>query len=257
MLKEMDMQGDVPKILNGVSLAMIFEEPFTRTRVFFETAMTDLGGHALYLKPGEIHFGSHEAIRDTARVISSMTHGIMLRAKEHEELVALAECATLGLHYTVCSPKKYSMSEQEQAKIRKKMEESGGTLVVIDDVDEAIKDADFIVPDVWTYYGYEDEEEDRMASFMPKYQLNMDMLNRAPKHCKALHCLPANREVEIKSEVLDHPTRSLVFQEAENRLHTQRGLLAWFLYPRLREANEKLIAYNEGKLRCFLDTRLK
>lgn len=316
MLKEMDMQGDVPKILNGASLAMIFEEPSTRTRVLFETAMTDLGGHALYLKPCEIHLGSHEAIRDTARVISSMTHGIMLRAKEHEELVALAECATvpvfnamtyynhptqvicdfftmsehlpegkdledinvvfvgdsredtgimsketghmcatLGLHYTVCSPKKYSMSEQEQAKIRKKMEESGGTLVVTDDVDEAVKDADFIVPGVWTYYGYEDE--DRMASFMPKYQLNMDMLNRAPKHCKALHCLPANREVEITSEALDYPTRSLVFQEVENRLHTQRGLLAWFLCPRLRESNEKLVAYNEGKLRSFLDTRLK
>ncbi len=318
MLKEMDMQGAVPKILKGASLAMIFEEPSTRTRVSFETAMTDLGGHALYLKPGEIHFGSHEAIRDTARVISSMTHGIMLRAKEHEELLALAEyatvpvfnamtyynhptqgvcdfftmsehlpegkgiedinvvfvgdsredtgimsketghmCATLGLHYTVCSPKKYSMSEQEQAKIRAKMAETGGTLVVTDDVDAAVADADFIVPDVWTYYGYEDEEADRMASFMPKYQLNMEMLEKAPAHCKALHCLPANREVEITSEVLDHPTRSLVFQEAENRLHTQRGLLAWYLYPRLREADESLVRYNEGKVRSFLDSHLK
>ena len=92
---------------------------------------------------------------------------------------------------------------------------------------------------------------------MPKYQLNMDMLGRAPGHCKALHCLPANREVEITSEVLDHPTRSLVFQEAENRLHTQRGLLAWYLYPRMREADETLVRYNEGKVRSFLDTRLK
>lgn len=318
MLKEMDMQGAVPKILKGASLAMIFEEPSTRTRVSFETAMGDLGGQALYLKPGEIHFGSHEAIRDTARVISSMCHGIMLRAKEHEELLALAEyatvpvfnamtyynhptqgvcdfftmsehlpegksledihvvfvgdsredtgimsketghmCATLGLRYTVCSPKKYSMSEGEQAKIRVKMAETGGTLTVTDDVDAAIADADFIVPDVWTYYGYEDEEEDRLSTFMPKYQLNMDMLNRAPEHCKALHCLPANREVEITSEVLDHPTRSLVFQEAENRLHTQRGLLAWYLYPRLREAREELVKYNEGKVCSFLDTHLK
>lgn len=318
MLKEADYQGAVPNILKGASLAMIFEEPSTRTRVSFETAMTDLGGHALYLKPGEIHFGSHEAIKDTARVVSSMTHGIMLRAKEHESVLALAEyatvpvfnamtyynhptqgvcdfftmsehlpegksledihvvfvgdsredtgimsketghmCATLGLRYTVCSPKKYSMSDQEQAKIRAKMEETGGTLVVTDEVEEAIKDADFIVPDVWTYYGYEDEEADRLASFMPRYQLNMDMLNRAPETCKALHCLPANRDVEITSEVLDHPTRSLVFQEAENRLHTQRGLLAWYLYPRLREADESLRAFNEGKVRSFLDTRLK
>ena len=95
MLKEADMQGAVPQILKGASLAMIFEEPSTRTRVSFETAMTDLGGHALYLKPGEIHFGSHEAIKDTARVISSMCHGIMLRAKEHESVMALAEHATV------------------------------------------------------------------------------------------------------------------------------------------------------------------
>lgn len=318
MLKRADMQGAVPKILDRASLAMIFEEPSTRTRVSFETAMTDLGGHALYLKPGEIHFGSHEAIKDTARVLSSMCSGIMLRAKDHESVLALAEyatvpvfnamtyynhptqgvcdfftmsehlpegkcledihvvfvgdsredtgimsketghmCATLGLRYTVCSPARYSMSEQEQAKIRAKMVETGGTLTVTEDVDAAIADADFIVPDVWTYYGYEDEEADRMASFMPKYQLNMDMLNRAPKHCKALHCLPANREVEITSEVLDHPTRSLVFQEAENRLHTQRGLLAWYLYPRMREAADSLKLFTEGQVRSFLDTKRK
>ncbi len=318
MLKAADMQGAVPKILRGASLAMIFEEPSTRTRVSFETAMTDLGGHALYLKPGEIHFGSHEAIKDTARVLSSMCHGIMLRTKEHECILQLAEyatipvfnamtyynhptqgicdfftmsehlpagkelkdihvvfvgdsredtgimsketghmCATLGLRYTVASPKKYSMSEKEQKKIRDKMAVTGGTLTVTDDVDEAVKDADFIVPDVWTYYGYEEEEADRMASFMPKYQLNMGMLNRAPATCKALHCLPANREVEITSEVLDHPTRSIVFQEAENRLHTQRALLAWYLYPRMREASESLMRYNDGMVRSFLDTRLK
>lgn len=318
MLKEADMQGAVPKILAGASLAMIFEEPSTRTRISFETAMADLGGHALYLKPGEIHFGSHEAVEDTARVVSSMCHGIMLRAKEHESIIALAEhatvpvfnamtyynhptqgvcdfftmsehipegkslkdihvafvgdsredtgimsketghmCATLGLHYTVCSPEKYSMSEGEQAKIRAKMAQTGGILTITEDVDNAIRDADFIIPDVWTYYGYEHEEADRMASFMPKYQLTMDMLKRAPSHCKALHCLPANREVEITSEVLDHPTRSLVFQEAENRLHTQRGLLAWYLYPRLREAAPALRTYTEGLVRSFLDARLK
>ncbi|MEG1243055.1 MAG: putrescine carbamoyltransferase, partial [Oscillospiraceae bacterium] len=95
MLKEMDMQGAVPKLLKGASLAMIFEEPSTRTRVSFETAMTDLGGHALYLKPGEIHFGSHEAIKDTARILSSMCHGIMLRTKEHECILELAKYASV------------------------------------------------------------------------------------------------------------------------------------------------------------------
>lgn len=314
MLKDADMHGAVPKLLPGATLAMIFEEPSTRTRVSFETAMEDLGGHALYLKPGEIHFGSHEAIKDTARVISSMTHGIVLRAKEHEEVLTLAEyssvpvfnamtyynhptqgicdfftmsehlpegkslsdlhivfvgdsredtgimsketghmCATLGLRYTVCSPKKYSMSEHEQEIIRNKMAQTGGSLEVTDDVDEAVRDADFIIPDVWTYYGYEDEEEDRLNTFMPRYQLNMEMLEKAPDHCKALHCLPANREVEITSEVLDHPTRSLVFQEAENRLHTQRGLLAWYLYPRMRLADEQTKLAFDQEARAYLE----
>lgn len=316
MLKEADALGAVPKLLQGATLAMIFEEPSTRTRVSFETAMTDLGGHALYLKPGEIHFGSHEAIQDTARILSSMCDGIMVRSKEHETVLRLAEhagvpvfnamtyynhptqgicdfftmtehlpagkkledlhivfvgdsredtgimsketghmCAALGLRYTVCSPARYSMSEQEQAKIRAKMALTGGTLTVTEDVENAVKDADFIVPDVWTYYGYEEEEADRMASFMPRYQLNMQLLDRAPAHCKALHCLPANRDVEITSEVLDHPTRSIVFQEAENRLHTQRGLLAWYLYPRMKRPHESLAKFYEGEARRFLDIR--
>lgn len=317
ILKEMDMQGAVPEILKGTTLAMIFEEPSTRTRVSFETAMTDLGGHALYLKPGEIHFGSHEAIKDTAKILSSMCHGIMIRTKEHETIMKLAEhatvpifngmtyyshptqgicdfftmiehlpegkkledmkvvfvgdssengtmaretahmCAALGLKFTIASPKKYSMGENEIKLVTEKMKETGGSLVITEDVDEAIKDADYIIPDVWIYYGYEDEEEERLAAFNPKYQVNMDMLNRAPAHCKALHCLPANRDMEITSEVLDHPTRSIVFQEAENRLHTQRGLLAWMMYARMREADESLKLYNEGKLRNFLDTYLK
>lgn len=316
LLKDADMHGAVPKLLPGATLAMIFEEPSTRTRVSFETAMEDLGGHAIYLKPGEIHFGSHEAIRDTARVISSMTHGIMIRAKNHKDLLALAEyssvpvfnamtyynhptqgvcdfftmsehlpegktladinvtfvgdsredtgimsketghmCATLGINYTVCSPKRYSMSEQEQEKIRAKMAETGGTLTVTDNVEEAVAESDFIIPDVWTYYGYEDEEADRMAVFMPRYQLNMHMLEMAPATCKAMHCLPANREVEITSEVLDHPTRSLVFQEAENRLHTQRGLLAWYLYPRMRLGSEATKASFDEAARNLLDAR--
>lgn len=315
-LKEAAHQNAVPQLLKGATLAMIFEEPSTRTRVSFETAMAELGGHALYLKPGEIHFGSHEAIKDTAKVLSSMCDGIMLRTEDHDLVLTLAEYASvpvfnamtyyihptqgladvltmmenlptgktiddvqivfvgdsgengimamehahlstsLGLNYTVASPKKYSMSDEEIKKAEAKMKETGGTLTVTENVEEAVKNADFIIPDVWYYYGYEDEKEERTAAFYPRYQLNMEMLEMAPDHCKAMHCLPANREVEITSEVLDHSTRSLVFQEAENRLHVQRGLLAWYLYPRLKRADEQTKAYYEGKMRAFLDQKL-
>jgi len=312
LLKNADMDGALPPLLKGATLAMIFEDPSTRTRVSFETAMTDLGGHAISLKPGEIHFGDHEAIQDTARVLSSMCHAIMIRSMNFELIKTLAQysavpvynamsdynhptqgiadfmtmrehlppgkkfedihvafvgdssiygviaietghmCATLGLRLTIASPPKYSLSEEEQANIRNRMKQSGGSLIVTDDVDEAIKDADFIIPDVWTYYGYEHEEEERLAAFSPKFQLNMDMLNRAPAHCKALHCLPANRDVEITSEVMDHPTRSIIFQEAENRLHAQRGLLAWLMYHRMRKASDGKVLDYESKAREIL-----
>lgn len=84
MIKEADRQGCTPRLLQDASLAMIFEEPSTRTRISFEVAMTELGGHALYLKPGEIHLGTRESLYDTSRVISRMVDVIMARTLKHE-----------------------------------------------------------------------------------------------------------------------------------------------------------------------------
>ncbi len=90
LIKEADKQGATPKLLQDASLAMIFEEPSTRTRISFEVAMTELGGHALYLKPGEIHLGVRESLSDTARVISRMVDVIMARTLKHETMLGLA-----------------------------------------------------------------------------------------------------------------------------------------------------------------------
>ncbi|MGB9675991.1 MAG: ornithine carbamoyltransferase [Candidatus Bathyarchaeales archaeon] len=94
-LKNSYYRGERLELLKGKNLAMIFEEPSTRTRVSFEVAMSQLGGHALYLRPGEIHLGMRETVRDTARALSRYVDAVMARLFKHETLVELAEHATV------------------------------------------------------------------------------------------------------------------------------------------------------------------
>lgn len=95
LLKAADQQRALPQLLAGASLGMIFEEPSTRTRISFEVAMTKLGGHALYLKPGEIHLGVRESIKDSAKVISRMVDAIEARTLKHATVTDLALHATV------------------------------------------------------------------------------------------------------------------------------------------------------------------
>jgi len=312
MLKEANKQGFTPKLLHDASLAMIFEEPSTRTRISFEVAMTELGGHALYLKPGEIHLGVRESIYDTAQVISRMVDVIMARTLKHETVLKLAAgatvpvingltdynhptqvvcdvftmlehipagkkledvrvtfigdatnvlsslmfiCTQMGMHFTHAAPRKYQPPKAWQTIAEENCQKSGGSLTITKNVEQAVKEADFIYTDLWWWVGQEAEIPKRRKAFMPKYQVNMDLFKQAPAHCKFMHCLPASRGVEVTDEVMDSP-RSIIFDQSENRLHTEKGLLAWLVYPRLKRLSEVEQRKYTRQIKAFLDARL-
>ncbi len=312
LIKEADKQGATPKLLQDASLAMIFEEPSTRTRVSFEVAMTELGGHALYLRPGEIHLGARESLGDTAQVLSRMTDVIMARTLKHETMLGLAKYATvpvingltdfnhptqvvcdvftmmehmpkgkkledlhvtfigdstnvlsslmfittrLGMHFTHAAPERYQPPKEWREIAEANCKESGGTLTITDDPVAAVSQADFIYTDLWWWVGQEDEIPDRYAAFMPKYQVNMDLLAKAPATVQIMHCLPASRGVEATDEVLDS-SHSIIFDQSENRLHTEKGLLVWFTLPHLKRASEELKNYHKARIDSFLMNHL-
>ncbi len=312
MIKQADKQGCTPKLLKDASLAMIFEEPSTRTRLSFEVAMTELGGHALYLKPGEIHLGVRESLYDTSKVISRYVDVIMARTLKHETITELGRTATvpvingltdynhptqvvcdvftmlehapagksmqdfnvtfigdatnvasslmmmctrMGMHFTFCGPKKYQPPAEWVKIVEANNKTSGGSYTVTEDPVAAVKEADFLYTDLWWWVGQEDQIPERRAAFMPKYQINMDLLRKAPAHCKFMHCLPASRNVEATDEVMDSAS-SVIFDQAENRLHTEKGLLVWFVYPRLKRPSQELKDYHKGRIETFLEKSL-
>lgn len=313
LLKEADRQGAVPPLLQGASLGMIFEEPSTRTRVSFEVAMTKLGGHALYLRPGEIHMGQRENIKDTAKVISRMVDAIEARTLKHKTVLDLAQhatvpvingltdynhptqvvcdvftmveskvpekrledlnvvfigdatnvcvslmliCTQLGLTFTQVAPKKYQVPLAVQDIARKNCAASRGRFALSEDPQDSIASADFVYTDLWWWVGQEAEIPERRAAFMPRYQVNAALFEHAPKHAKMMHCLPASRGVEATDEVLDHP-RSIIYDQSENRLHAEKGILVAFVWPRLRRAAVELKEWHAGRILSFTSERFR
>ncbi|MCF8611116.1 ornithine carbamoyltransferase [Gordonia sp. HY285] len=136
-------------------------------------------------------------------------------------------CAVAGMHVRVSGPEGFRPDADIVAQAQQQAEATGGSVRVIDDPTEAAGGADVLVTDTWVSMGQEDDGLDRVGPFRP-YQINSDLLGHAADGAIVLHCLPAHRGEEITDEVIDGPA-SVVFDEAENRLHAQKALLTWLL----------------------------
>jgi len=269
-LKSWWKQGKQYEPMKNQTLAMIFEKSSTRTRVSFETGMTQLGGHAMFLSPNDTQLGRGEPIEDAARVISRMVDVIMIRTYAHETVEKFAAyskvpvinaltdtyhpCQLLAdmmtyieqrgsiagktvtyvgdgnnmchswmnaarqfdFHLNIACPKGYDPDATLCAEL-------GEQITIFRDTNAAAQNSDLVVTDVWASMGQEQEQKLRERAFAD-FQVNSAVMACANVDALFMHCLPAHREEEVSTAVLEG-SQSVVWDEAENRLHAQKALL--------------------------------
>ncbi len=270
-----DGKAAQPRPLAGRTLAMIFDQPSTRTRVSFEVGMRELGGDVVMLTGTEMQLGRGESIADTARVLSRYVDCIMIRTLERSLVEELARYATVpvingltkashpcqvmadvmtfeehrgaiagrvvawsgdsnnvmvswahaaqrfGFEMRIASPAELAPAPQLLDWARR----NGARLTVTHDPYEAVRGADVVVSDCWVSMG---DDDGNRHNLLAPYQVNARLMAVADPEALFMHCLPAHRGEEVTDEVIDGP-QSVVFDEAENRLHAQKGILAWCL----------------------------
>ncbi len=273
-IKDKRKKGETYHPLKGKTMAMIFQKPSARTRISFETGIYQLGGHALYLGPNDVQIGKREAVNDIARIISGYNDIIMARVFGHEDILELAEYASvpvingltdllhpcqimadaftiiehkgklagqtiafIGDGNNICNswlnlsakipftlnlgipegyePDKEILSMAKRANVSK--------IKIYHNPKLAANGADVIYTDVWTSMGQEKETEQRKVDFSG-FQVDDALLSHADDDAVVLHCLPAHRGEEITDSVIDGP-QSVVFDEAENRMHIQNAII--------------------------------
>jgi len=192
-VEELATHGSIP-IINGLTDLM---HPCQ--------ILTDL--FTIYEHKGELKGLKLAYVGDGNNIANSLLHG----------------CAKVGMDISVASPKGYECDKNIVAEAQKDAEVSGSKIVLTEDPYVAVKDADVIYTDTWVSMGQESEKEERIKIFMP-YQVNSDLYSNAKEDAVFLHCLPAYRDYEVTSEIIDG-SQSLVFDEAENRLHVQKAIM--------------------------------
>lgn len=277
-LKAQCAKGRRDALLPGRVIALLFEKKSLRTRVSFEAAITHLGGGSMFLGE-DSGWGSRESIEDFARVLSQYVDCIVIRTREHQTAVDLAQyascsvingltdmyhpcqaiadlytlrelvgrlhghtltyigdgnnvarslalaCGKVGMRFVCATPKAYGFDETFLEVLRRDVPDVD--MVLTDDPLEAVREASAVYTDVWASMGQESESEQRRRDFAP-YQVNAKLMSKAPRDAYFMHCLPARRGEEVTEEVIDGP-QSIVIEQAGNRLHAQKGIMAWLL----------------------------
>jgi len=277
--KDKNISAEEKKALSGKSVVLLFQKSSTRTRVSFEVAVSQLGGHPIYLGWRESQLGRGETIADTARVLSRYVDAVVARVYRQADLVEMARyaeipvinalsdlyhpcqivadlytmrerfgflkglkvayigdgnnvcnslligCSKMGIDIFVACPRGYEPSSEALNSAKRNSEETGSKVKILRDPFQAVKDVDVIYTDTFVSMGDEAEREERLSVFLPEYQVNAELLKAASENAIFMHCLPAHRNEEVTDEVIDGP-RSVVWDEAENRLHTAKAILA-------------------------------
>lgn len=267
-------RADPDQPLKDRVLAMVFEKNSTRTRVSFDAAIRQLGGHALAMEAGTMQLGRGETIADTARVLSRMVDAIVIRTSDHAKIEELAHYASVpvingltdrshpcqivadlqtvvehgkalpGLELAWLGDGNNVLNSIVEAagllkfNVRLGIPEGfdsdpsyidtararGARITTCRDPREAVANAQVVVTDTWVSMGQADSEA-KLAAMMP-YQVNEALMAHAASDALFLHCLPAHRSEEVTDAVIDGP-RSVVWDEAENRIHAQKSVLRW------------------------------
>ncbi|MBA7474575.1 Ornithine carbamoyltransferase [subsurface metagenome] len=268
-------------LLDRKTLALIFEKPSLRTRVSFEVAMRQLGGHTIYLSPAEVGLGKRESVPDVARVLSRYVDVIAARTFSHQTLEILARysavpvinalsdlehpcqaladlltiyekkgelsgltlafvgdgnnvahslmlaASLMGVNFRIASPTGYTIQDSLLHLARDYAATSGAEIFCTEEPHLAVSGADVVYTDVWASMGQEVEVDQRRQIFT-NYQVNNELLSSAKADAILMHPLPAHYGEEVTEDILNSP-QSVVFDQAENRMHLQKALLAGML----------------------------
>lgn len=165
-------------------------------------------------------------------------------------------CAKLGMHFRIATPLDYELPAPVIVKAREIAAETGSQIHETTDPHEAVRDADVIYTDTWTSMGQEAESEKRKAVF-PPYQVNETLVDLAKPDVLVMHCLPAHRGQEITDAVADGP-HSVIFPQAENRMHAQKAILAALLGPqKTSKPARKAISATKAKAKTKVKSKTK